>query len=125
MDALKLFFKSGNAEITNIIQAFLSRLRLYYPDQVEDFLAKQQAPEEFRLQVGIHEPSEKVGDLIGMRPWYFVRDGALLGPAERCAELQAFFQKAAECRDTRAWLNYVIRHLVNVIYGGEVLREPV
>ena len=125
LDALELFFKSGNAKITDMIQAFLSRLRLYYPNQVEDFLEEQQASNDFRLQVRTHEPSEKVGDLIGLRAWYFARDSALLGPAERRAQLKTFFEKAAECKDTRAWMNYVIRHLVNLIYGGQAVREPV
>jgi hypothetical protein len=123
LDALELFFRSGNAEITKMIQVFLSRLRLYYPDLVDDFLAEQRASDEFCLQVRTHEPSEKVGDLIGLRAWYFARDGALLGPAGRRTELMLPFEKAAEYNDARAWLNYVIRHLVNLIYGGEVLRE--
>lgn len=58
---------------------------------------------------------EKVGDLIGMRAWYFVRDSVPLGPAEGRAQLIECFEKAAEYKDTRAWVNYVIRHLVNLI----------
>jgi hypothetical protein len=74
---LELFFKSADDEVIQMIQVFLSRLRLYYPDAVEDFLEEQQAPEEFRLQVRIHEPVESVGDLIGKRSWFFVRDDVL------------------------------------------------
>ncbi len=104
-----------------MIQAFLSRLRIYYPNEVEDFLEEQQASEEFRLQVRTHEPIEKVGDLIAKRPWYFVRYHVLRGSLELRSRLIDIFGKAADYKDTQAWGNYVIR-LVNLIYGGQVLR---
>src|SRR5205085_8729876 len=71
--ALELFFQSGDTKINHMIQAFLSRLRIYYPDEVDDFLDEQHAPEEFRLQVRTHEPIETVGELIGLKSWSFVR----------------------------------------------------
>lgn len=119
---LEVFFKSGDPQIDHMIQAFLSRLRIYYPNEVEDFLEEQQASEEFRLQVRTREPIEKVGDLIAKRPWYFIRDRVLLGSLELRSELIDIFEKAADYKKTQAWGNYVIRHLVNLIYGGQVLR---
>jgi hypothetical protein len=88
---------------------------------VDDFLEEQQASEEFRLQVRTREPIEKVGDLIAKRPWYFIRDHVLLGSLELRSELIDVFEKAADSKDTQAWGNYVTRHLVNLIYGGQVL----
>ncbi len=119
---LELFFQSGNAEITHMIQAFLSRLRIYYPDEVDDFLEEQQALDEFRLQVRTNEPAEKVGDLVGKRSWFFIRDSVLLGSSELRSQLIVLFEKAAECKDMQAWVEYIIRQLVNLIYGGQVLR---
>jgi len=121
--ALEVFFKSGDDEINHNIQGFLSRLRIYYPDEVEDFLEEQQAPQEFRFQVRTHEPVEKVGDLIAKRPWVFARDGVLLGSSELRSQLQLLFEKAAECKDTKAWMEYNMRLLVNLIYGDQVLRQ--
>jgi hypothetical protein len=121
--ALEFFFKSGNAEITHMIQAFLSRLRVYYPDEVDDFLEEQQAPDDFRLQVRTNEPVERVGDLMGKRAWSFAVDGVLLGSPELRSQLIGFFEKAAECKDPRGWMDYMLRRLINLIYGGQVLHQ--
>src|SRR5258708_2065218 len=80
--ALEVFFNTDDEEINKMIQVFLSRLRVYYPDEVDDFLEEQQAPDAFRLQVRTHEPVERVGELIGMRAWSFVRESVLLGSSE-------------------------------------------
>jgi hypothetical protein len=123
LEALEVFFKSGNDQINQMIQAFLSRLRIHFPDEVDDFLEEQQAPDKFRLQVRTKEPVERVGDLIGKRPWFFLRDDILLGSATLRSQLQLLFEKAADCKNTKAWMEYNIRLLVNVIYGGQVLRQ--
>jgi hypothetical protein len=118
---VEMFFKSSNAEIKQMIQAFLSRLRIYYPDEVEDFLEEQQAPKEFRLQVRTNEPVEQVGDLLGLRSLSFLRESILLGSSELRFELIDLFQKAADCESARAWMDYFIRKVINFIYGGEAL----
>ncbi len=89
---------------------------------MDDFLEEQQAPDEFRLQVRTNEPAEKVGDLVGKRSWFFIRDSVLLGSSELRSQLIVLFEKAAECKDMQAWVEYIIRQLVNLIYGGQVLR---
>lgn len=123
LDALRLFFKSDNAEIDRMIQFFLARLRVRYPDEVDDFLEEQQAPDDFRLQVQTNEPVETIGELIGQNAWYFLRDEILLkSPALRSQVIQVF-DKAADCKNLRTWLNYFIRQIINVIYGGEALRQ--
>ncbi len=131
LDALELFFQpimkahSGNenAEIRQLIQFFLARLRVHYPDEVEDFLEEQDAPEEFRLQVRTHEPPETVGELIGLRSWFFLRDSVLLGSPQLRSLFIHLLEKAADCKNAHEWIEYFIRHAVNVIYGGEALRE--
>jgi len=120
--ALELFFKIGDAQINQMIQVYLSRLRIYYPDEVDDFLEEQQAPDAFRLQVRTNEPVERVGELIGMRAWYSIRDSLLLGPPALRSQLIELFEKATDCQDTRAWMDYILRRLVNLIYGSQVLR---
>ncbi len=119
---LEMFFTSNDKDITPMIQAFLSRLRIYYPDEVDAFLMEQQASDEFRLQVRTHEPVEKIGDLVGKRAWYFARDKVLLGPPELRSQFVGLFEKAAEYKHLKTWIDYMIRYLVNLIYGGEALR---
>jgi hypothetical protein len=132
LDALELFFQrimkapaeNGNAEIRQLILSFLARLRVHYPDEVEDFLEEQDAPEEFRLQVRTNEPVETVGELIGLRSWFFLRDSVLLGSPQLRSLFIHLLEKAADCKNAHEWIEYFIRHAVNVIYGGEALRQP-
>lgn len=123
LDALALFFNRRSAEISPLIQSFLSRLRVYYPDEVDDFLEEQQASEEFRLQVRTNEPIETVGELIGIRSWLFFRDDVIVGsPALRDRLIRAL-AKAADYDNPRAWVDYAFREVINLIYGSEVLRQ--
>lgn len=131
LDALELFFErvmkapAGNeiAEIRKLIQSFLARLRIMYPDEVEDFLEEQDVPEEFRLQVRTNEPDETVGALIGLRTWFFLRDSVLVGSPQLRSLFIHLLEKAADCKNVHEWIEYFIRHAINVIYGGEAFRE--
>jgi len=130
LDALALFFKSimeaparGNHEIRQMMQTFLARLRLYYPDEVDDFLEEQQAPHYFRLQVQTNEPMETIGMLVGDKARFFVLDDVLMNSPDLLAQFMRIFEKAAEYKHAREWLNYFIREIINVIYGGEALRQ--
>lgn len=123
LDALGLFFTIEDSEIGEMIQAFLARLHLYYPDEVDDFLDEQDTPDHFRLWVRTNEPFETVGGLIGIRTWQFLRDDVILGSSALRSLLMRVFAKAADCKDLRAWINYIIREVVNLIYGEEVLRH--
>ncbi len=123
LEILGLFFNSEHSEIDGMIQAFLSRLKAHYPDEVDDFLEAQRASDDFRLQVQTNEPVETLGELVGQNAWYFVRDEVILKSPELRSQFIQIFNKAADCKDLRAWLNYFIREIINVIYGGEVLRQ--
>jgi len=125
LDALALFFNScnANAKIGQMIQSFLARLRIFYPDEVDDFLEEQQAPEEFRLQVRTNEPIETVGELIGIRSWNFFRDDVIVGSPTLRAQLIRVLARAAECKNARAWIDYAIREVINLVYGAEALRQ--
>ncbi|GHO84901.1 NACHT domain-containing protein [Dictyobacter formicarum] len=123
LEALEVFFKSGDVQIDHMIQVFLSRLHIYYPDAVDEFLEVQGASEEFCLQVRTHEPSEKVGDLIAQKPWFFARDGLLLSPSGLRLQFLDLFEKAAECKDARTWIEYMFRELINMVYGSQILRQ--
>jgi hypothetical protein len=81
-----------------------------------------QALYAFCLQVRTNEPAEKVGDLIGKKGWFFLRDGMLLGSSELRSQFQRILVKAADSKNMRIWLDYAIRDIINAIYGSEVLR---
>jgi hypothetical protein len=106
-----------------LIQSFLSRLRVHYSDEVDDFLEEHQAPEEFRLQVRTNEPIETVGELIGLRSWSFFRDDVIVSSSTLRAKLICVLEKAADCKSAREWMDYAIREVINLAYGAEVLRQ--
>jgi hypothetical protein len=120
LDALALFFNSHSAETEQMIQSFLARLRVHYPDEVDDFLEDQETPEEFRLQVRTNELTETVGELVGIRTWLFLRDDVIVGSPTLRAQLMRIFAKAADCKNAREWLGYMLREIVNLVYGEEI-----
>ena len=134
LETMELFFQqsfNGSLEEKNkkLLQeysiAFLSRLRTHEPDEVDAFLDEQQAPGEFRLQLRTNEPVESVGDLIGKRGWYFLRDHILQGSSAALrSQFMGLLEKAADSKNAKAWMDYNIRLLINLIYGDEILREP-
>jgi hypothetical protein len=131
LETLAMFFqqslhvplKKDDKNILEFIVELLARLRIRYPDEVDDFLEEQQAPEAFRLQVRTSELAETIGELIGQKAWYFLRDEVILNSPELRLQLIEVFEKAADCKNLRAWLDYFIRRIVNHIYGGEALRQ--
>jgi hypothetical protein len=124
LDTLKLFFNNKNTEIGRIIQSFLARLRTHYPDKVDDFLEEEHASDDFRLQVRTNEPVETIGELIAVRSWHFLRDDVILNSPQLRSLLMHIFEKATNCKNARAWTDYFIREVVNLLYGGEVLHQP-
>jgi hypothetical protein len=104
------------------MQAFLARLRLYYPDEVDDFLEEQQAPHDFRLQVQTNEPVETMGVLVGDKARFFVLDDVMNSP-NLLAQFMRILETAAEYKNARSWFDYFLREVINLIYGGEALRQ--
>lgn len=123
LEVVELFFDSHHPEIDEMIRAFLSRLKIRYPDEVDDFLEAQRVSDDFRLQVQTNEPVETLGELIGQNAWYFLRDEVILKSPELRSLLIQVFDKAPDCKNLRTWLDYFIRQIVNCIYGEEILRR--
>lgn len=132
--ALELFFDNDNEKISQMIQSFLSRLRVHYPDDVDDFLEEQLAhlqvdnPDEvnkIRLWVRTNEPAETVGELIGVKSWYFIRNDVIMNSPHLRSLLMRLFEKAVDCKKARVWTDYFIRETINLVYGGEALRQPI
>ena len=98
-------------------------MRTRYPDAVDSFLEEQQAPPEFCLQVLTSESPEKVGDLIGLQLFRVVYLLLVSGETALRDQIIRFFAQAADCKNTRALIDYLIREAINLIYQGEVLRQ--
>jgi len=121
-----MFFQQlkGNAAIRAKTQEFLAHLRAYYPNEVDGFLEEQEADNDFRVQVQIHEPEEDIATLIGQRSLYFLRDGIIMQSPTLRSRLLSLLTQAAECRSIRVWLDYFLREVINLLYGGEILHVP-
>ena len=124
-DILSLFF-SQRAAIENIdapLSALLAQMRTRSPDAVDSFLEEQQAPAEFRLLVMTSESPEKVGDLIGLQLFRVVFLLLVSGQESLRDQIIRFFAQAADSKNTRALIDYLIRETINLIYQGKVLRQ--
>jgi hypothetical protein len=135
LDTLQLIFDANKAavkqmsepfrtNVSELAQSFLARLRTHYPDEVDDFLEEENFSDDFRLQVRTNEPKETVGGLIAVGSWNFLRDNVILGSPNLRSLLMHVFEKAADCKNLRTWTDYFIRESINLIYGGEALRQP-
>jgi len=123
LDTLALFFQHRNRDTEQMIQAFLARMRMHYPDEVDNFLDEQQASEEFQLRVRTNEPNETVGELLGSKFSYFLRDEVILGAPDLRAQFMRMLAKAADCKNAKEWLYYLFCEIVNLVYGEEILRR--
>ncbi len=119
-----MFFQRSNTAIRSMIQAFLAHIRAYYPNEVDDFLEEQHVDNDFRLQVQMSEPEENIGTLVGQRSLYFLRDNIIMQSPTLRSYLLHVFSKAADCRNIHVWLDYFLREVINLIYGGKILHLP-
>jgi hypothetical protein len=120
LDTLPLFFNKGNQAVDTLVQLYLARLHVFYPDAVDRFLEEQNAPEAMRNEISRIEPVETIGDLVGMQAWFYLRDDMILySPAQRQWIMRIFLQ-AVECRNVREWLDYFLREIINTIYGETI-----
>jgi hypothetical protein len=121
--ALIVHWKGRPAVIDERIVHLLSRIRASYPEEVEDFLEELQLPTEMGLAVRTNEPVETVGSLIGLGPWDFIVDQAILGSTTLRMHLMSILGSAADFGDLKIWLEHVFREVLNLIYGKEVLPQ--
>jgi hypothetical protein len=125
LDTLALFFSQRDKveAINEHLPALLGQMRTRYPDAVDSFLEDQQAPQEFRLQVLTSESPETVGDLLGLRLFRVAFSILAFGQPVIRDKLIGLFAHAADCKNTRALIDYLIREVINLIYQGEALRQ--
>ena len=123
LDALSIVFPDRTSDIEGYVSAFLSRLRIYYPDDVDEFLEEERASDDLKLAVRTGEPIETIGEMIGIRSFHFLRDDVIIRSDRLRSYMARIFSQASESKNTREWLDYIIREIINVVYGGEALRQ--
>jgi len=123
LNVLAFFFKQKNVDTDMQIRAFLSRLRIYYPDLVDDFLEEQGATPDYVLWIKTHEPEQRVGELIGIRVWFFLRDEVILRNENLRLLLLQIFKNVTSSKTFRQWVDKFIREIVNLVYGSQILKQ--
>jgi hypothetical protein len=121
LSALELLFREEAPGLQAQIHAFLSRLHLHYPHEVDDFLEQQQAKEYVRAQIAAQEPSDQMGSLIGNRSLRFFQDLVLEPESGVKQSLIYVLEQAAVCRNSREWSYVVLREVINKLYGQKIL----
>jgi hypothetical protein len=113
--------KKMAAAIEPMIVNILVKLRAVYPDMVDDFIEEHQLSDEWAMRVSSTEPKETIGTLIGMGAWNFLLDDVILGSPPLRARLVSALAAAAEFGAAKGWLDHILREIINVIYGHEIL----
>lgn len=121
LEALAYFINEDWPDLSAIIIKYLARLHLYYPDEVESFIEDQANPSYYREALKQIEAPETVGSLIGMRIWYFFQAEITSGSPTIRQSLQEALLKAADFDNLNEWLDYLIRTLINQVYGKPIL----
>jgi len=120
LETLAAILPLTNLELDHLIARFLSRLRMFYPTHVDDFLEAYRFSPDQRLTILANQRVETVGELIGSRALTFLMNLIEQSPSLR-AEVIHILGKAAELPDVRIWLKYTLRRIINVIYGQEII----
>lgn len=107
--------------IEELMITTLAKTRAISPGEVDDFLEEQQLSDEFQLQVRTNQPVETVGTLIGGGAWTFIMDDVILSAPLLRARLQGALAAATDFPNVRDWLDHILREIINVIYGREIL----
>lgn len=121
LDTIALFFNRRTPEIEQLLLAFLIRLRVYYPNEVDLFLEECKAPEHFRLLVRTSESDEAPGELLWMKIGYVFWDQMLSASPMLQQRFIRALEKAVECKSAREWFHYLFYEFVNLVYGEEIL----
>lgn len=98
----------------------LARTRTYYPDEVDDFIEANDLDESFAMAIRTRAPSETIGDLLdfgGLMFWEAVQSA---GSSEFWQRLIEVCGRIPECNNLGQWLVFVLKFLVEEIYGESV-----
>jgi hypothetical protein len=103
-----------------LLVRFLARLYLHFPIDTYYFAIENLSPVMFD-ELRSLEVDETIGELIGIRIWYLVRDDVIGGEPEIRSLFQSILASAGSSRDLRQWVFHVIREITNLTYGESLV----
>jgi hypothetical protein len=122
-EILNLFFDKASGKVSKLIQEFLARLRLQYPQAVEAFMEEHGASEEIRLFVRTQEPVEKAGALIGGTQIVRFLFEAINSSPDLRNRIMRILSQATETKSLEEWLRYGLREILNMVYGADLFPQ--
>jgi len=109
---------SSEQPVKELAVAQLARLRLYYPDDVDDVLAELDVPRTLQQQVHDRTPQESLSDLLVIKLAIFIRDAVLLNEDRFLInETQNLLHSATESTNLTQWLRLLVTRIANLVYG--------
>ena len=97
---------------------WLTRIRFYYPELADDFLDSMDLPEQYLSYIRKGTFKESLIQIVFSRFVSYVID-ALRTDSFR--ELfTSILDAAVDCSTLGEWLNYLVRTLMNTVYGEQI-----
>ena len=118
LEILRLFLDSNDARVLDAVVLALSRLRVYFPDEVDDFMEETTASPELKYRVKRSSIQENPGDLIAHHGLDFIVNAVLRDPESPVMPLFIWwFEEATRARSFTNWIGLLIKVAINLIYG--------
>lgn len=121
LSIVKPLFAINEQSIQLALIELLSRMRLYYTDEIDNFMEINQLDDQIIALVRRHIPSEDLGDLLNYRGLIFWQDAIILGSTG------VFWQKLTwlwnQIPQQNSFENFVVvlmKFTVNEIYGKHI-----
>jgi hypothetical protein len=106
----------GNQKVRFIVADTLALLRLYQPNNVEDFIATHNFSQKEILQIR-NKAMETVGDIIARDGGYFPGWVIVENPFPRQrSEFIWMLKRATECKSANLWFREFTKWLINSVY---------
>jgi len=112
-----------DVELQKDLVTSLAKIKVYAPTKVEHFMIQQGIPDEIIDRVRRKSSEEEMASAVIGTGVFFIRDAILLNPdGELSKMLIWWFKQAAECPSLSAWINLLVKRMLNGISNVELFQ---
>jgi hypothetical protein len=120
LSAMQPLIHHKDKDVQELFSKVLARIRLYYPDLIEDYLIESNAPPELTMKVQTTVVRENIwADFLISRIGGFLSE--VLFVSEFREVFLLAFKNASTAKSLEEWLIKVLRLIVNYIYGKNII----
>ena len=110
--------------IQDAIVEALARIRIYFPDQVDDFMIQNNLNEQMTADIRNRATSETLGDLLNLRALLFWQHIAVLGRSPEVWEkFLRVLQYLPDCDSLEQFIVILMKFAVNTVYGDSIFED--